>query len=444
MTVITLPHNFKPRDYQIPFFRYMQNEGKKAVLVWHRRAGKDTCAWNFLISEAFEKKGIYYYIFPTFAQARKVLWDGMTNDGFKFLDFIPKPLILGQPNNQEMKIRLTNGSLIQFVGSDRYDSLMGTNPTGCIFSEYSLQNPNAWQFLRPILDINKGWAIFVFTPRGQNHAKELYDNAKDPKNKDTWFTQLLTVDDTGILSKEEIKDLQEKENVSEDMIQQEYYCSFTLGIQGSYYAKYLQEATDSGRIGIVPHDPQQRVYTAWDLGVGDSTCIIWYQINGKQISVIDYYENSGEGLPHYAKVIKDKPYLYAQHFAPHDIAARELSHGLSRREVAAQLGLNFTVLPTLKLTKEEAIECVRGRFHRCWFDQVKCKRLLLCLENYRKEWNDKLNVYAEKPRHDWSSHGADAFSYLCHAIKLNVDNDSRGPNDDDVEAMRDRYQPRFN
>ena len=420
----------------------MHNEGKRAILVWHRRAGKDTCAWNFLISEAFENKGIYYYIFPTFAQGRKVLWDGMTNDGFRFLDFIPKPLVASS-NNQEMKIRLTNGSLIQVLGSDKYDSLMGTNPTGCIFSEYSLQNPNAWQFLRPILDVNKGWAIFVFTPRGQNHAKELFDNAKDPKNKDTWFTQLLTVDDTGILSKKEIQDLQEKENVSEDMIQQEYYCSFTLGIQGSYYAKYLQDATESGRIGLVPHDPQSRVFTAWDLGVGDSTCIIFYQINGKEIHCIDYYENSGEGLPHYAKVVKDKPYVYGGHYAPHDMASRDLSNGLSRREVAAQLGLNMTVLPTLKLTKEEAIECVRGRFHRVWFDQTKCKRLLLCLENYRKEWNDKLNVYAEKPRHDWASHGADAFSYLCHAIKLNVDNQSQGPDDDEVERMRDRFQPRF-
>ncbi len=439
---ITLPYKFVPRWYQLPFFKAMAQGIKRSILVHHRRAGKDCCAWNFTISEAYRKKGIYYYIFPTFAQGRKVLWDGMTNDGFRFLDFIPKELVLSS-NNQEMKIRLKNGSLIQVLGSDKYDALMGTNPTGCIFSEYSLQNPNAWQFLRPILDVNKGWAIFVFTPRGQNHAKELFDNAKDPKNKDTWFTQLLTVDDTGILTKKEIKDLQEKENVSEDMIQQEYYCSFTLGIQGSYYAKYLQEANDSGRVGTVPHDPQSRVYTAWDLGVGDSTCIIFYQLVGKEIRCIDYYENSGEGLPHYAKIVKDKSYIYGGHYAPHDLASREMSHGLSRREVAASLGLNMTVLPTLKLTKEEAIECVRGRFHRCWFDQVKCKRLLLCLENYRKEWNDKLNVYAEKPRHDWASHGADAFSYLCHAVKLNVDNQSQGPSDEDVERMRDRYQPVF-
>jgi hypothetical protein len=339
-----------------------------------------------------------------------------------------------------MKIRLKNGSLIQIVGSDRYDAIMGTNPTGCIFSEYSLQNPNAWQYIRPILDVNNGWAIFVFTPRGQNHAKELFDMAQ---HNPSWFCERITVDDTGILSKEKITELQEKENVSRDMIEQEYYCSFTLGIQGSYYAKYLQECSDSGRIGRVPHDPQTRVYTAVDIGVGDSTCIIWFQCAGKEIRCIDYYENSGEGLPHYAKIIKEKPYVYGSHFAPHDMNSREFSHGLSRREVAANLGLNFTILPTLKMTKEEAIECVRGRFHRCWFDAEKCKRLILCLENYRKEWNDKLHVYSERPRHDWASHGADAFSYLCHAVKLNIDTESRGPSDDDVDRMMDRYNPRF-
>ncbi len=439
-TPISLPHNFKPRSYQEPFLRYMHTHSKqRSILVWHRRAGKDTTAWNFLISEAFEKKGIYYYIFPTFAQGRKVLWDSMTNEGYRFLDFIPKPLI-ANCNNQEMKIRLINGSLIQIVGSDKYDALMGTNPTGCIFSEYSIQNPNAWQFIRPILDVNGGWAIFVFTPRGANHAKELFDMAQQ---NPAWFAQRLTVDDTHVLSLDDIKRLREEEKVSDDMIQQEYYCSFTQGIIGSYYAKYLQEARDDGRIGKVPWDPQTRVCTAWDLGIRDSMCIIWFQLIGKEIHVIDYYECSGEGLPHYAKILKDKPYLYDKHYAPHDIEARELAAGLSRREVAASLGINFVVLPTLKISKAEAIECVRGRFNRAWIDADKCVRLILCLENYRKEWNDKMQCYMERPRHDWASHGADSFSYLMHAVKLSVDNESMGISDSEAERMMDRYNPRF-
>ena len=438
MTVITLPHNFAPRPYQEDFFSAMNKGCKRAVLVWHRRAGKDTSAWNYLIYTAYEKKGVYYYVFPTFAQGRKVLWDSMTMEGIKFLDFIPKQLI-ANTNNQEMKIRLKNGSIIQIVGSDNYDAIMGTNPSGCIFSEYSMQDPNAWQYIRPILDANKGWAIFVFTPRGANHAKDLYDMAS---NNPEWFCQRLTVEDTKIMSREDLDKIR-LEGTSEDMIQQEWYCSFSQGIVGSYYARYLQEARDDGRVGKVPWDSQQLVHTAWDLGIRDSMCIIWFQLIGKEIHCLDYYEASGEGLPHYAKILKDKPYLYGIHYAPHDIEARELSHGLSRREVAAGLGIRYQVLPTLKLSKAEAIECVRGRFNRLWIDETKCKRLILCIENYRKIWNDKMQCYQEQPLHDWASHGADAFSYMMHAVKLTVDNESVGIGDSESERMMDRFRPRF-
>lgn len=438
MTAITLPYNFTPREYQVPFFRYMHNGGKRAVLVWARRSGKDTSSWNFLIPEAYENKGVYYYVFPTFAQGRKVLWDSMTMEGIRFLDFIPKCLI-ANINNQEMKIRLKNGSIIQIVGSDNYDAIMGTNPSGCIFSEYSVQDPNAWQYIRPILDANRGWAIFVFTPRGANHAKDLFDMAS---NNPDWFCQKLTVDDTHVISKEDLDKIR-AEGTSEDMIQQEWFCSFTQGIVGAYYVRYIEEAREDKRIGVVPWDKQSMVHTAWDLGVGDSTCIIWFQLIGKEIHCIDYYEASGEGLPHYAKVLKDKPYLYGEHFAPHDINARELSHGLSRKEVALDLGIKFTVLQTLKLSKEEAIEGVRGRFNRVWIDEVKCKRLILCLENYRKIWNDKMQCYHERPLHDWASHGADAFSYMMISVKMRVDNASIGISDDESERMMDRFKPRF-
>ena len=441
MTVITLPHNFSPRPYQEDFFSAMNKGCKRAILCWNRRAGKDTSAWNYLIYTAYEKKGVYYYVFPTFSQGRKVLWDSMTQDGIRFLDFIPKQLI-AHCNNQEMKVKLKNGSIIQIVGSDNYDAIMGTNPSGCIFSEYSIQNPNAWQYIRPILDANKGWAIFVFTPRGANHAKELFDMALEDKNKDTWFCQRLTLNDTKVITDEQLQKIKD-EGVSDDMIQQEWYCSFTQGIVGSYYAKYVQEAKDDGRVGKVPWDQQTLVHTAWDLGIRDSMCIIWFQLIGKEIHCLDYYEASGEGLPHYAKILKDKPYLYGTHYAPHDIEARELSHGLSRREVAASLGIRYQVLPTLKLSKAEAIECVRGRFNRCWIDETKCKRLILCLENYRKIWNDKMQCYQEQPLHDWASHGADAFSYMMHAVKLTVDSDSVGIGDSESERMMDRFRPRF-
>lgn len=436
MTVVTLPHNFTPRDYQIPFFRYMHNGGKRALLVWNRRAGKDTCAWNFLIPEAFEKKGIYYYIFPTFAQGRKVLWDGMNNDGFKFIDYIPKGLIKNI-NNQEMKVRLINGSLIQIVGSDNYDSIMGTNPTGCIFSEYALQNPNAWQYTRPILDANGGWAIFVFTPRGSNHAKDLYDMAMS--NPD-WFCQKLTLNDTKLaVDLAKIR----AEGTSEDMIQQEWYCSFTLGIQGSYYAKYLEDCKQAGRIGNVPYDKHMRVCTSWDLGYGDSTAIIFWQVCGQEIHVVDHYENHGKELAHYAGVLKDKPFIYDRHFAPHDIDRHELSMGLSPREVGADLGLNFTVLPTLKMSLEAGIEAARSIFPRIWIDEKNCKKLIISLENYRCEFDEDKQFYRPKPVHDKHSHSADAFRYLAIAIRAYMDGGSRGPSDSDYQKMEDYFRPRF-
>lgn len=437
MTVVTLPHNFTPRWYQEPFFKAMNNGCKRAVLVHHRRAGKDTSAWNYLIYTAFETKGIYYYIFPTFAQGRKVLWDGMTNDGYKFIDFIPKSLIKNI-NNQEMKVRLSNGSLIQIVGSDNYDSIMGTNPTGCIFSEYALQNPNAWQYTRPILDANGGWAIFVFTPRGSNHAKELYDMACG--NKD-WFCEKLTIDDTKVIKHFQLDKIR-AEGVSEDMIQQEWYCSFTLGIAGSYYAKYIEECRMTGRIGTVPYDKHVRVCTSWDLGYGDSTAIIWFQVCGNEIHIIDHYENHGKELAHYAKILSDKHYLYDRHFAPHDIDRHELSMGLSPREVGSDLGLNFSVLPTLRMSLESGIEAGRSIFPRLWIDEKSCKKLIVSLENYRCEYDEGKQLYKPKPVHDRHSHSADSYRYLSIAVRAYFDG-NKGPGDADYQKMEDIYRPRF-
>ena len=435
---ITIPYNYKPRWYQVPFWVAMEAGCKRAVLVQNRRAGKDITAWNWTIRQAVEIPGIYYYIFPSFAQGRKVLWDGKTIDGNKFLNFIPKSLV-HKVNNTEMKITLTNESLIQIVGSDNYDALRGTNPIGCVFSEYADQDPMAWQSIRPILDINKGWAVFCFTPKGNNHGKFLFDMAKENKN---WYASLLTVEDTKLLTEDEIQKIRE-EGMSEEMIRQEYYCDFAAGIQGAYYARYVTKAYKDQRICKSPIDSHLKVHTAWDLGVADSTCIIFFQIYGKEIRIVDYYENSGEGLPHYAKILQDKDYLYGSHYAPHDIEARDFSHGLSRKVVARGLGIHFKTLPTLKLGKHEAIENVRGMFNRFWIDEVKCKHLIECLENYKKKWNDKLQMFSETPQHDWSSHGADATSYMCLAIKQLEELSTYGVSDKEAERLHDKYNPVF-
>lgn len=450
---VALPFKFSSRDYQDDFFKAMAKGCKRAVLVWHRRAGKEKTCWNFLLMRAFLYPGTYYYFFPEFSQGRKIIWDGMDKDGFKFLDHIPPEIILEQPNSTQMKIKIKSEpinetdperrkkahSIIQIVGTNNINSIMGTNPVGCVFTEYSLQNPSAWQFIRPILVENGGWAVFNFTPRGANHAKELYDMSQ---KTDGWFCQKLTVKDTGIISEEDIQ--KEKDaGMSEDFVQQEFYCSFTLGVEGSYYAKYVQEARGEDRISNVPWNKQAGVYTSWDLGYGDSCSIIFYQLSGQEIHIIDYYENHGEGLPHYASVLKEKPYIYKEHYAPHDIDAHSFSSGLSAREIGTQLGIKFIPLPTLKIRLEEGIEAVRGIFPRVWIDEKKAKHLIKCLENYRKEFDQRLEVYKERPRHDKYSHGADAMRYLALAVKLFVDERSGGVDDKKAEEWYNRFNPRF-
>jgi phage terminase large subunit len=436
---ITLPVNYVCRPYQEAFWKAAKEGYKRFVLVWHRRAGKEKTCWNYLIMQACKRVGIYYYFFPHFSQGRKILWDGVDKNGFRLLDHVPKELIDGQPNSTEMKIRLKNGSLIQIIGTNNIDSIVGTNPIGCVFTEYSLQDPIAWTLIRPILRENGGWAVFNFTPRGANHGKEIFDMAE--RNQD-WFCQLLTVENTGVLTQQDIQK-ERDEGMSEDMIQQEYYCSFTLGVEGAYYAKYMQDARDEDRVGHVKWQNQSRVYTAWDLGYGDSCAIIFYQVIGTEVHIIDYYENHNEGLPHYARILLDKPYIYANHFAPHDIESHAFSSGMSGKEVGASLGIKFTTLPTLRIRIEDGIEAVRGILPRVYFDEIKCKHLIKCLENYRKEFDSRLEIYKDKPRHDKWSHGADAMRYLALAVKIYVDRKNEGIDDRQADQWFRQFNPRF-
>ena len=840
---LQLPYGYTARPYQVKFWEAMRSGKKRAVLVWHRRAGKEKTCWNYLVMKAAMQRGIYYYFFPFFSQARKILWDGIDKQGNRFLEHIPTELIQGNRNNTEMKLWLKNGSLIQMIGVDNIDSIVGTNPIGCVFSEYSVQDPNAWQFIRPILAENKGWAVFNFcvdsetlvfteeglqkiknvvpgasegftdlsldvyglegynkstqfysggkkkllkittekgyeirctpnhqlwslehwkradawcigdiipiqrgqdcwgkgielsdfqkpekrkshkdlpavfdldedlayllglilaegswdensvtvttgdveiadwlidrgfkgyskfhykycsqefvafiewmglirgaknkkfpdkilrctkpivsaficgyfdgdgcatkrggihcdsvskelidtlqivllnygiicskrlnivkptkkakvtsycyrleltvagsflffkecgfrlsrkqkrlenirgqyragdsdqipfdkqwareyfrgmnrgwmhrqsslsykkarellkikndewleqvvksnffydkvktieecegevfdfvipethsfctngiishnTPRGQNHAKDLFDMAKfNPE----WFTQLLTVEDTNVLSQTDIQ-RERDAGMSEDMIQQEYYCSFSLGIEGSYYAYYMQTARDESRIGNVPYDRHAKVHTAWDIGYGDSCAIIFFQIIGNEIHIIDCIEDHGKSVAHYIQLINEKNYIYGDHFGPHDIANRHFSSGLSTKEVAADLGFEFIQLPTLRMTIEEGIEACRSIFPRVWIDERKCKDLIKAMENYRKEFDDKHTVYKERPLHNWASHFADAYRYLSIAVKTRVDRVKIGINDAEAERLFQANCPSF-
>lgn len=790
---------FVPRSYQLPLITAIESgKFKRVVAVLPRRAGKDVAAFNVMFRMALRRVGVYYYIFPTFTQAKRVIWQSILNDGSKFLDFIPKELVQ-QKNESELRINLKNGSVIQLVGSDNYDGLVGTNPCGLVFSEYALQDPRAYQFLRPILAANDGWAVFIScvspdtvvitdkgmkrikdvcssrvrytdinvpiyglggfhtaeqfyhgrkqktlkitlatgfqiectpihplwngrewikaedltvgdklpiqygqgifssgitaqhitdcekdyaeitkllehpqffyalgiiyssgiykdgeitvdsyyqettkpfrslgfngrsphidspiwktilqslgylqekkhipfpevffyatrtqisqfiqglfdadiathentredgevslshenqqfvkdlqiillnfgivsrvsktspysahtkfnlsvsayfagvfyetigfriphkqarqkfisrflkresgnsypldhkrlealglkfyrnslrrrtiaelneispneyfsellaekfyyspiksiepsmsevfdfvipethsffsngfvshnTPRGKNHFYDLFQIAKESPD---WFAYRMTLDDTKHISMEEIEREKRDGLMSEDLILQEYFCSFDLGIEGSYYGKYMDKMRLEQRIGEVPWDPSSLVYTAWDLGVRDLTCIIFFQTIGQTVRIIDCYENSKFGLEHYVKEVINKPYAYGKHIAPHDIKVQEFGSGLTRIEKARQLGIKFTIAPDLSI--EDGIEAVRSTLPRVWIDS-KCQSVIKALDNYRQEYDPKKKTYKQHPLHDIHSHMADAFRYLSISL----------------------------
>jgi len=413
---IQVPFHFDPRPYQIPILSAFDRGYKRGVQVWHRRAGKEKTDIAIVSKKMLERVGSYYYVFPEFAQGRKILWDGADRDGFRFIDHFPKELIDGQRNDTEMKLRYKNGSLFQIVGSDRYNAVMGTNPVGMIFSEYSLQDPTCWGYFRPILAENDGWAIFNFTPRGENHAYQLYELAKnDPEH---WFCQLLTVADTGVI-KQEVLDQERAEIIrldgNDSIFQQEYYCNFTVPIAGAYYAEHISRAYRDGRIGHVEHEPRITVDTWWDLGINDRQSIWFTQSVGQELRVIDFYENNGQGLAHYIGKMQEKGYVYGKHTAPHDIEVRELTSGKSRKDTAASLGIRFEVAPRLPHVID-GIDMVRSLFPKVWIDADKCRDGLNALKNYRKQYDDKRKTYLNQPYHDWSSNAADAFRTLATAL----------------------------
>ena len=747
-------NEFKPRPYQLPIVDAIENKGyKRVVAILPRRAGKDIVAWNLAIRQCVKKSCVVYYIFPTYAQAKKVIWDSVTNEGKRFLDFIPKELIIST-NSQEMKIRFVNGSLLQLVGSDNVDSLVGSNPYACIFSEYAIQDPRAYQFIRPILTANDGWALFVSTPRGKNNLYELFQIAL---NSQDWFAYKLSVDDTKHISYSAIEKERAEGIMSEDLIQQEYFCfpgdqqvltqyglkdisdikinelvyshsgrlravkklykreysgelikirtygtyeeigctpehpiriynqstqtyvwkkaiditlqdrvvfpkkllsnimvisyelcmilawyisdgscfkngvqftinktkskrveellnilniehtvydkdyvnnvvinsvfyvdffkstcgvicyekripfnlilghesdffhelmkgdgcfsvhkgrekfsflttskplayqiqflgnslnlgyaagithrsggsvtfphgktyntresysiqisltkyrdrvswltrakygiaakiisiksenfdgsvynlsvqydesyivsgravhncSFTQGVEGAYYAKYLDRMRVNNQIGPVPWEPGFKVHTAWDIGVRDSTSIIFFQTIGQTVKLIDCYENSKQGLEHYVKVIEQKPYSYGKHIGPHDIRVKEWGSGMTRVEKAKQLGINFTIAPSISI--EDGIEAVRSALSKIWIDQTKCAPLIKAIENYRQEYDQKKKIYKSCALHDWSSHFSDCMRYLCISLPKTRDGLS-------AEDLERRYQ----
>ena len=418
MTEITIPNDWNPRPHQLPLFKAMDSGKKRACLLWHRRAGKDSSVLNFTAKEMFNRVGNYWHLFPKQRQARKAIWNGIDGQGRKILSQVFPEQIRKRTDGTEMMIELANDSTWQLCGSDNYDSLVGSNPIGVVFSEWSLCDPNAWDYIRPMLLENGGWAVFIYTARGKNHGFTLYNKAK---KLDDWHCEMLTVNDTQrddgtpVITPAQIQ-TERAEGMAEEKIQQEYFCSFDAQIPGAVYAKQMAAARDDKRIAPIPIDPILQVHTAWDLGISDMMSIWFFQAIGKEVRLINYYENNNEGMEHFIQYLQEfaskNGIKYGQHLAPHDIEVRELTTGKSRKDTARQMGISFrTVARPAK--KSLGHEAVRRIFPRLWLDDRRAEHGVNCISSYQYEWDDKKGVFKDAPLHDWASHGADALQTLA-------------------------------
>jgi Terminase-like family. len=347
----------------------------------------------------------FAYIAPFYAQAKDVAW--------AYFKQFTAPIPGVEVHESELRIDLPNGARLRLYGADNYDRMRGVYFDGAVLDEYGDMDPRAWaEVIRPILSDRRGWATFIGTPKGRNHFYEIWQAAKE--NPSEWFTLMLRASETGLLPPDELEDA--RKVMTPEQYEQEYECSFEAAILGAYYGREMQRLEAEGRIRSVPHDPSLPVYTGWDLGLDDATAIWFVQVAGAEVRVIDYLETNNEALSSIARsLLNERPYMYGEHYLPHDAEIRELMTAKSRKETLESLGVRpVRVAPRQNV--EEGINAVRNLLPRCVFDEKKCARGIEALRNYQREWDDKLKTFRKTPRHDWASHGADAFRYLAISL----------------------------
>jgi hypothetical protein len=411
---IIVPYKFSPRDYQLKLFQALDGvEGRpetrkrRAFLRWHRRSGKDKTCFAYMAKEMVAKPGIYYYFFPTYQQGRMALWEQKD-----IRQHLPDEVV-ARANNQEMLMELKNGSVFRIVGTDNIDRIVGTNPIGCVFSEYSLQDPRAWRFISPILAENKGWAVFNGTPRGRNHMYKLEKNVASKRG--TWYTSALTVEDTKLIGtlKEEIDEALVTEG--QDHVDQEYWVAYSAGARGAIYMRNVELARSQGRIGEFPPNDHLWVDTFWDIGVSDATSIWFRQIDKGRIIWIDYYEGEGQDIAYYVNVLRSKGYKYRTHYLPHDGSQRKMT-GTGRLATTSEMfadccqsaGISNDVVVCPKLPVQDGINGVRKLFSKFYFNEGLCEDGIEKIALYHRRWDPKRETFVKEPVHDWTSHCADA------------------------------------
>lgn len=470
MPTIRLPNSWRPRPYQLPAWSAWERGIKRESLIWHRRAGKDDYELHKTAVAAHpptsgiampgQRIANYWHCLPQYTQARKAIWEAINpKTGKKRIDeAFPKEL-RSRTDSQSMTIEFKIGSAWRVVGSDNPDSLVGAPPFGIVFSEWALSNPSAWGYLSPILAENGGWASFITTSRGRNHAYTLHQRAlKSARTDGQWFAETLTVDDTGVVTPQMIEEARNDyvalfgRDAAEALIQQEYHCSFEAAILGAYWGREMVDAEREGRLGVVDHDEALPVHTAWDLGVGDDTAIWLFQISAGQIHVIDYYADSGKWAGHYVEWLEARQkqcgYRYGHDWVPHDARARDWTNkgpggeAKTRIQTLLELGRKPRIVPDHTL--DDGINAARRMLRRCRFDAERCDLGIEALRQYKREWDDDKKAFKDKPLHDWTSHAADAFRYLCIAASPVVSTGVAPPKDQERAPVIDPRLPTLN
>lgn len=427
MTELALPHGWRPRWYQKSLWKYLENGGLRAYQVAHRRWGKDDLCLHWTATAAIQRAGNYWHMLPEAAQARKAIWDAVNpHTGIRRIDEAFPTAIRRRTVDQEMKIELVSGSIWQVLGSDNYNSYVGSPPVGCVLSEWALADPQAWAYLMPILEENGGWAMFITTPRGRNHAATFFKMAQDSPG---WHAEKQPASRTDVFTTEQLARIRQEliaqygADEGDAKYEQEYECSFDAALPGAYYGKEMNAAENAGRISGVPYSAQHPVFPVFDLGHGDSTAIVFMQVAGREPRVIDYHESSGQSIDFYAKLLRDKPWPIPLVVLPHDAADGRLSTGKSYEAQFRSHGFTVRVLDRTANVNAD-INLARQVIGECWFDKDKAARLVECLRSYHREWDAKNKIFRPNPKHDWSSHGADAFRYAAVAYNLGVFRDA--------------------
>ena len=396
MPNIVIP--YKPRALQ-KILHGQIDKHRFSVIVLHRRAGKTVMAINHMLRAALTNKYLnprYAFISPYRLQGKATAWDYIK----QFAGKIPGTKF----NESELRCDLANGARITILGAENDQAIRGISLDGCVFDETQSIKPTIFpEVIRPALADRKGWCIFIGTPKGRNNFYQLYQSAiKNPK----WYACTYKASETDILDDEELQAA--KDVMSKDLYEQEFECSFQAAITGSYYGTIIEDLVREKRMVSNLFDEDIDVETWWDLGMNDQTAIWFVQRYKKEIRLIDYYENTGHGLDHYADVLKKKGFEYSTHIFPHDVKVRELgNYAKTRLEALLDLGIVGEVAP--KLSIEDGIEAVRKNLVNCWFDKDKCGTGIEYLKAYQKKWDDKAQVFKSKPQHSYASHCADAF-----------------------------------